>query len=124
MRIIFADASYWIALMNPRDKSHETAKSVSEELGNHQMVTSEMVLIELLDYMAEYGEEKRKEVVKMVKDIKNDPNMEIVRQTSEQFWAAVDYYESPFGQGMGGYGLRQFPIDGSKRYVGIPKLGS
>ena len=50
MRIIFADASYWIALMNPRDKSHETAKSVSEELGNHQMVTSEMVLIELLDY--------------------------------------------------------------------------
>ena len=101
MRIIFADASYWIALMNPRDKSHETAKSVSEELGNHQMVTSEMVLIELLDYMAEYGEEKRKEVVKMVKDIKTDPNMEIVRQTSEQFWAAVDYYESRLDKGWG-----------------------
>ena len=101
MRVIFADASYWIALMNPRDKSHETAKSVSEELGNHQMVTSEMVLIELLDYMAEYGEEKRKEVVEMVKDIKTDPNMEIVRQTSEQFWAAVDYYESRLDKGWG-----------------------
>ncbi len=98
MRIIFADASYWIALMNPRDEWHEIAK--------------------LLNYMAEYGEEKRREVVEMAKNLNRNPNVEIVRQTSEQFWAAVNYYSVAFGQGMGRYGLRQFPIDGSERYVG------
>ena len=101
MRIIFADASYWIALMNPRDKAHGLAKPLTEQLRNCRIVTSEMVLVELLNYMAEYGEDKRREVVEMVKGLNSNPNVEIVRQTSEQFWAAVDYYESRLDKGWG-----------------------
>ncbi len=94
MRILFADASYWIALINPRDKAHELAKHLTEKLINCRIVTSEMVLVELLNHIAGYGRERRREVGEMVKGLNRNPNVEIVRQTSRQFWAALDYYES------------------------------
>lgn len=101
MRIIFADTSYWIALINPRDKAHALAKRLTEQLGNCRIVTSEMVLVELLNHIAEYGREKRREVGEMVKGLNRNPNVEIVQQTSEQFWAAIDYYESRLDKGWG-----------------------
>lgn len=65
------------------------------------IVTSEMVLVELLNHIAEYGREKRREVGEMVKGLNRNPNVEIVQQTSEQFWAAIDYYESRLDKGWG-----------------------
>ena len=94
MRTVFGDASYWIALLNPRDQWHERANSITRRLGDRLIVTSEMVLVELLNHFAEYGEMKRGEVARMVKALVANPSVEVVPQTSEQFRAAVDYYES------------------------------
>jgi predicted nucleic acid-binding protein len=43
MRTVFADAGYWIALVNPDDDLHHRAKSVSASLAPLRIVTSEMV---------------------------------------------------------------------------------
>lgn len=94
MRVIFGDSSYWIALLNTRDQWHEVALIASADTEDCYIVTSEMVLVEVLNHMAEYGEEARIEAIGMVSDLVDDPRVEIVPQTTEQFQAAMDYYEA------------------------------
>ena len=94
MRMIFADACYWIALLNPKDRLHETAEQVLRELGTCRIVTSEMVLVELLNGLSGFGNDKRKAVVQTIQSLESNPNVEIVPQTSLQFRYAVKRYAS------------------------------
>ncbi len=94
MKRIFADACYWIALLNSNDRLHEKAKQVSQRLGQCKIVTSEMVLVELLNSLGRYGDKMRAVAVCTVKRLKSDPNVEIVPQTSLQFQSAVEHYAS------------------------------
>ena len=56
MSEIFADTGYWIALIDRRDQGHQAAVEIEAYLAEHQLVTSEMVLTELLNYMSGEGE--------------------------------------------------------------------
>lgn len=56
MRRVFADAGYWIALLNPRDSLHAKAREVSVLVQRARTVTSEMVLTEVLNAFASKGE--------------------------------------------------------------------
>ena len=94
MKSVFADACYWIALLNPKDLLHEAAKRVSRELGPCRIVTSEMVLVELLNGLSGFGDEKRKVAAQTVNSLESNPNVEIVPQTSMQFRSAVVRYAS------------------------------
>lgn len=94
MRIVFADTGYWIAITNPGDELHESARLVAERLGEFHIVTSEMVLVEFLNFMSKLGEYKRKLAVDVLREILNDPQVDVVSQTSQQFRDAVDLYEA------------------------------
>lgn len=48
MKTVFADTGYWVALLNPNDDWHTLALSASEALGKARLITTEMVLDELL----------------------------------------------------------------------------
>ena len=50
MITVFADAGYWIAMYDPQDALHPKARQVTRELGQISIVTSEMVLVEFLNY--------------------------------------------------------------------------
>lgn len=49
MKTVFADAGYWIAILNPADDLHTKAASLSNALEPFQIVTSEMVFTEVLN---------------------------------------------------------------------------
>ena len=98
MRIVFADTGYWIAVINPDDELHESAGNVAERLGEFRIVTSEMVLVEFLNFMGRQGEYKRRLAVETLREIANDPQVDVVPQTSQQFNAAVDLYENRLDQ--------------------------
>lgn len=55
MTELFADTSYWMALVNPRDNLHAKARSVSREFASARVITSEMVLTELLNGFSDGG---------------------------------------------------------------------
>ena len=93
MRVVFADTGYWIAATNPEDALHERAGFAAQQLGEVQIVTSEMVLVEFLNFMGRYGEYKRKLAAQVVREIINDSDVEVVPQTSMQFSAAMRLYE-------------------------------
>ena len=92
MRTVFADTGYWVALLNPRDQLHGMAKSVSASLGQTRIVTSEMVLDELLASLS--APPARATVISAVNSIVSNPNVEVVPQTSLQFREAFDLYKT------------------------------
>jgi uncharacterized protein len=92
MKAIFADTSYWIALVNPKDNLHERAKALSISLGDTQVVTSEMVLTEFLNDFSGRGMLMRQTAVSLVEDLRRDADVIIVPQTSLQFLDGLFLY--------------------------------
>lgn len=48
MKVVFADTGYWAASINPQDHLHIKAMEASAALGKFRILTTEMVLDELL----------------------------------------------------------------------------
>lgn len=90
MKTVFADTGYWIASLNPKDDWHGRALDVSRALGKFRLITTEMVLDELLAALSKVP--VRGLVIKGADAIRNDPNTEVVPQTSIQFGEAFDMY--------------------------------
>jgi predicted nucleic acid-binding protein len=94
MTRVFADAGYWIALLNPRDGLHAKALAVSAGLDKALIVTSEMVLTEVLNAFASKGELLRKAACDLIVRVRSNANAEIVPMTSSGFREAVDRYRN------------------------------
>lgn len=95
MRPVFADSGYWIALWRGRDALHEQALTLAESLGaTTPVVTKQLVLIEALDAMSGAGEVHRRFVVQMVRELEQNPDIEIIAHTAAQFDAALQRYEA------------------------------
>lgn len=94
MRRVFADAGYWIALLNPKDGLHAKALGVSATLGRSRIVTSEMVLTEVLNAFAGKGESLRNAGCTLVDQIRSNPNAEVVPMTSNAFRESMERYRS------------------------------
>ena len=92
MNEVFADTGYWVAMVNPDDNWHRNAQSATQTLGNRKIITTEMVLVEFFAHMSDGGSESRALAVGALRDIKSNPNIEIVPQTHEQFEEAVKRY--------------------------------
>lgn len=90
MKVVFADTGYWVALINPRDDWHSRALEASNVLGKTRIVTTEMVLDELLAALSKVP--VRRMAIHSVDAIRRNPNTEVVPQTSIQFSEAFDEY--------------------------------
>jgi predicted nucleic acid-binding protein len=91
MRQIFADTSYWIGLVNPRDQIHQQVIKITQQLFSVRLLTTEMVLVELLNSFSDSP--FRGAVAGMVLKLRSDRNVRIVPQTSEQFESALRRYK-------------------------------
>jgi predicted nucleic acid-binding protein len=91
MKQIFADTGYWIGLVNPRDQIHQRVMKITQQLSSVRLLTTEMVLVELLNSFSDSP--FRRAVAGMVLKLRNDRNVRIVAQTSEQFEGALRRYK-------------------------------
>lgn len=110
MRILFMDTSYLVGLLNPRDQIHELAKKVSAGLGPCKMVTSEMVLAEALNGLADKGEKIRMAAVAAVIAIRNQASTKVFPQTSALFNTAFDLYRERIDKDWGLVDCASFAI--------------
>jgi predicted nucleic acid-binding protein len=92
VKTVFADTGYWAALLNPKDQLHAKAGEVSSGLGKVRILTTEMVLDELLAALSKIP--LRPYAIRGVEAIRSNPNVEVVPQTSLQFVSAFDSYRS------------------------------
>jgi predicted nucleic acid-binding protein len=91
MRTVFADANYWIGLFNPSDDLHDAAVRASLTLGRARIVTSEMVLAEVLNGLGKFYA-LRASTAAAIDAIMSDPNTEVEPQSSILFREALGLY--------------------------------
>ena len=94
MRNLFADTSYWFALLVRSDPWHDIAVLLSREISDARIFTTEMVLAELLNGVSRLGEYYRNLAATEVLRMRSNSNVEIIAQTELQFRNAFDLYQS------------------------------
>ena len=93
MRSVFADTLYWGAVVNPKDQYQLQAAAASKKLTAVRLVSTEEVLTELLDSLADRGPHLRATGVAVVKRIMGQKNTLIVSQSHNSFLAGLSLYE-------------------------------
>jgi predicted nucleic acid-binding protein len=89
---VFADTVYWFALLSPRDALHHRASEAARVYKAEQIVTSEMILTELLNSFSEAGQERRAAIVRAVESLRDRRRVAIYPQTSQLFESAFNLY--------------------------------
>ena len=94
MNRIFVDALYWVAVINPRDQWHARAVEVATNIEGRVLVTTESVLIELMNFFGEYGPSFRLKTARLVQALLDREDLEVVEQTRATFLAGVEIYQA------------------------------
>lgn len=94
MRLVFADTGYWVALLNPRDELHNKATELSKSLNPVHIVTSKMVLTEVLNDFSKRGDYLRKVATELIDRINKNSNITVISQTSQQFQQGLELYKN------------------------------
>ncbi len=99
MNPLFVDTQYWVALLNPRDQWHKRALELESAVAGRELVSTETVLIELLNYLSGYGPLLRRRVIDVVRRILEHDEMEAILHTHDAFLSALALYESRLDKG-------------------------
>jgi predicted nucleic acid-binding protein len=86
---VFADTFYWIALTAPQDAAHERASQFTGDV-----VTTEEVLAEYLNFFCAAPEPLRRKVAIGVEAILGGPCIRVIPQSHESFRAGLDLYRA------------------------------
>ncbi|MFL6214647.1 MAG: type II toxin-antitoxin system VapC family toxin [Blastocatellia bacterium] len=94
MKKVFADTSYWVALIDPKDKWHSKALKLSQSFTGVLLITTDEVLSEVLTFFSGYGPYLRERVTQIVFGIlTNKSYVEVVEQSRESFLSGLALYE-------------------------------
>lgn len=93
MTMVFADAFYWIAIVQPKNQWKEAAKHARDSLGNVRLLTTDEILSEFLAGLSHGGEHVRRQAVRMVRAILADPNVTVLPQSHASFLRGLDLYQ-------------------------------
>jgi uncharacterized protein len=96
---LFADTVYWIALTNSFDQYHAKAIKVSEALGPCRLITTDLVLTEFLNALADKGLHIRNAAVQMVETILNNPQVTVVPMSRQTFMRSLALYKTRLDKG-------------------------
>jgi predicted nucleic acid-binding protein len=91
---VFADTFYWIALLNPADKWHQEAIAFSQTNPEVSLVTTDAVLIEVLNYFSDTGDRMRQAATALCEQAMAHVNTFVLPQTRETFNAGFDLYKA------------------------------
>jgi predicted nucleic acid-binding protein len=96
---VFADTLYWGAVLHPNDQYRAQAIYAREALGAVRLITTDEVLTELLDGLAERGAHLRVAASDAVRKILGDPRVSVHPQSRESFLAGLHLYEQRYDRG-------------------------
>ena len=94
MRVAFVDTLYFVALFNPKDQWHGRAIDASKLVAETKLLTTEDVLVELLNFFSEYGEKARRGAVAQAEGILSAANIEVTPQSHDAFMAGLTLYRA------------------------------
>lgn len=89
MNSVFADASYYIALLSPRDQYHQVAVRTSSEL-RRPIVVTDFVLIEVTNALAETR--WRNKCISLWQHLRNDPSVTLIVATPDLVMKGLEFF--------------------------------
>ena len=99
MRLVFADTLYWGAALHPHDQYRAQAIRVRRTLGEIRLVTTDEVLTELLDGLAQRGTHLREAAARAVRMMLDDGRVTVHPQSRESFLAGLSLYQQRSDKG-------------------------
>jgi uncharacterized protein len=92
-------STYWGAILHPLDQYRSEAIRARKALGEVSLVTTDEVLAELLDGLAQRGSVLRQVGARAVRTILEDGRVEVQPQSRESFVAGLRLYEQRSDKG-------------------------
>ncbi len=89
MNTAFADAGYWIVTVDEDDTLHLRAVALARSIPGWKIVTTEMVLTELLNYVADFGPVYRQKSASLVRALRQNSTVRVLPLTEDLFEAAL-----------------------------------
>jgi uncharacterized protein len=99
VKLVFADTLYWGAALHPNDQYRTQVVRAREALGEIRLVTTDEVLTELLDGLAQRGPYVREAATRAVRKILDEPRVTVHPQSRESFLAGLRLYEQRYDKG-------------------------
>jgi uncharacterized protein len=94
MRKVFADAHYWVAILNDQDQSHAAAEAISTALHGTPVITTEEVLTEVLAFFSERGQYLRQSALAFVEGIVSNPGIVVRQQSHQTFQDGIAFFKA------------------------------
>jgi uncharacterized protein len=99
MKIVFVDSFYWIGLINPKDQWHSITVEARKSYALAKFLTTEAVLIEVLNYFSTYDARFRLISSQVTRTILDDPDIEVLPINSSLFLSGLNLYEQRLDKG-------------------------
>lgn len=94
MKRIFVDTSYIVALINRKDQWRQRTLEARELLSDAKLVTTELVLIEALNFVCTHGSQIRAITSEFVRSILEDADFQVIQQIEPMFLNGLEFFES------------------------------
>jgi uncharacterized protein len=89
---LFVDSFFYIALLNPKDRHHERAKTLSQTIGDSEFWTTDLVFVETV-CSCQYPDISVA-AAKLIRFVATEPSTKVVYLNAELFEKALNRYES------------------------------
>ena len=119
MKQTFADTSYWVATLDDKDHWFEQAMDAASEIGESEIVTTESILIEVLNHFSDYRADIKDFVANYVEAILKDEETLVLLHNHETFQKALQLYKSRLDKG---YSLTDCISMNQMRELGIAEV--
>ena len=93
MNQLLGDTSYWVALVSRQDQHRAQALKLTAALRNERIVTTDVVLIEFLNFLCRHDPHLRRAALGLTRQLLEQDNVEVVRLSPELFEAGLLLYE-------------------------------
>jgi len=119
MKQTFADTSCWVTTLDDKDHWFEQAMDAASEIGESEIVTTESILIEVLNHFSDYRADIKDFVANYVEAILKDEETLVLLHNHETFQKALQLYKSRLDKG---YSLTDCISMNQMRELGIAEV--
>jgi predicted nucleic acid-binding protein len=99
MQTLFADTFYWVALIHAKDQWHKKVRSYSVSIKDYSLVTTDLVLVEYLNFFGKSDPYLKQGVVNFYQQIQAASNVEIIAVDSSLIESGVKLYANRLDKG-------------------------
>ena len=99
MKQTFADTSYWVAIFWFEDQWREAALKATGSIGDAEILTTEAILIEVLNYFSEFKSEIKEKVANAIETLLRNDEILVLQHRHEDFLKGLKLYKSRLDKG-------------------------